>query len=94
MHHLINFIMVLANVSEGKRLCSSRSNNTKYINAKKRNDSIKRKKIINESNKNQKCLFPQVLDPIPSTSTGITVENSQAHYIPTTYSSTSDSDIE
>jgi len=68
--------MILANVSEGKRLRLSRSTSTKCKPTK--NESSKRKKTKQnapETNKKKrKCLFPEVPDPryIPSTSTGIT----------------------
>lgn len=68
---------ILANVSEGKRLRSSRSNNAIEITQK---TSTKRKSAqqgASELKKKRKCLFPEKPDPrdIPSTSTGITEEN-------------------
>lgn len=69
--------IVLANVSEGKRLRSSRSTNAIEIT---KNTSTKRKSTqqgASEPKKKRKCLFPDKIDPrdIPSTSTGITEEN-------------------
>ncbi|VVC36757.1 Tudor domain,BRCT domain [Cinara cedri] len=68
----------LSNVSEGKRLRSSRSTNT---TEKTKDISNKRKSTSqvgpSEPKKKRKCLFPEAPDPrdIPSTSTGITEEN-------------------
>jgi len=76
---IINFNIILANVSEGKRIRSSRSTTTKCIKSNKKNtnnESSKRKKTAQGSsnNKKRKCLFPVEPDfrNIPSTSTGIT----------------------
>lgn len=75
----INFCIILANVSEGKRIRSSRQTTTKCIKkntANTKNESSKRKKTAQGSgnSKKRKCLFPVEPDPryIPSTSTGIT----------------------
>lgn len=94
----INFNIMLANVSDGRRVRSSRSTNTKFGNnatTNKKNASSKRKKTnqeISQTIKKRKCLFPQEPDPrdIPSTSTGITEENfdNLFHFI------SSDSDFE
>lgn len=76
---IINFNIILANVSEGKRIRSSRSTTTKSLKnntTNTKNESSKRKKTAQGSgnNKKRKCLFPVEPDirNIPSTSTGIT----------------------
>lgn len=72
--------MIPANVSEGKRLCRTRSTNAKIVNKTNlKNESNKRKNTaqeIPENAKKKRCLFPDKNDPrnIPSTSSGITRE--------------------
>lgn len=89
-------MILLANISEGKRLRLSRSATTKgKSTAKKIDESNKRKKTkqnSSEAKRKRKCLFPEEPDPryIPSTSTGITEEDYAAALCPVS----SDSDFE
>lgn len=92
---MINF-NILANVSEGKRIRSSRSTTTKSLKnntANTKNESSKRKKTNQGTgnSKKRKCLFPVESDfrNIPSTSTGITGNDGDLCIQPS-----SDSDIE
>lgn len=82
--------MILANISEGKRIRSSRSTSVKCITK-----SSKRKIPKHESTQSVKkriCLFPEDTDPknVPSTSTGVTRENFFPSFSPTS----EDSDFE
>jgi len=85
--------MVLANISEGKRLRLSRSTKSNCVNTTTK--STKRKKTKEETPKaikKRKCLFPDEVDlrNIPSTSTGLTGGNYEISPTP----ASEDSDFE